>query len=176
LAPNDVRARWRIPVTSPLRTLIDLTGVCGNAELEAAVAEAFALRLTNRTQLVRAIAAARGRRGVGKLRALLEADRDPARTRSPPERVLLAAIRAAGLPEPEVNARVGRWEVDFLWRRAGLVVELDGYAAHSSPRAFERDRRKSAELEDLGLSVRRVSALQVRDQLELTVARIRRAV
>ena len=37
-----------------------------------------------------------------------------------------------------------------------LVVEVDGYSTHSSPWAFERDRRKSAELEDLGLRVHRV--------------------
>ena len=55
-------------------------------------------------------------------------------------------------------------------------MEVDAYSTHSSPRAFERDRRKSAELEDLGLSVHRVT----RSQLDLdplpTIARIRRAV
>ena len=55
------------------------------------------------------------------------------------------------------------------------MVEIDAYATHSSPRAFERDRRKSAELEDLGLTVRRVSDQQIRDQTVLTVTRIRRA-
>jgi very-short-patch-repair endonuclease len=96
-------------------------------------------------------------------------------TRSAPERKLLVAIRRAQLPEPETNAGIGRWEVDMYWPDHGLVVEVDGYAAHSSPWAFERDRRKAAELEDRGLYVRRVSALQVRDQLDLVVARIRNA-
>ena len=56
-------------------------------------------------------------------------------TRSEAERRLLELIRAARLPEPEVNVRVGRHAVDFLWREHNLVVEVDGYAFHSSRRA-----------------------------------------
>jgi very-short-patch-repair endonuclease len=107
------------------------------------------------------------------MRGLLDAG--PKRSRSKPEAVLLRAIRAAGLPEPETNARIGRWEADLYWPAQRVVVEVDGYAAHSSPRAFERDRRKAADLEARGLTVRRVSALQVRDDLERTVGRLARA-
>ena len=63
-----------------------------------------------------------------------------------------------------------RWEVDLLWRSAGLVVEVDGYSAHSSPRAFERDRRKDAELTALGLTVQRFTAEVVRSDLAFVVA------
>ena len=58
----------------------------------------------------------------------------------------------AHLPEPETNVKVGRWTVDFLWREAGLAVEVDAYSTHSSPWAFERDRRKDAELTASGSS------------------------
>jgi len=70
----------------------------------------------------------------------------------------------------EVNARVGRWEVDFLWREAQLVVEVDVYSTHSSPTAFERGRRKNAELEDLGHTVHRVTPGRFKAEL----ARVRR--
>ena len=33
-------------------------------------------------------------------------------------------------------------QADFLWREQRLVVETDGYATHSTRRAFERDRRR----------------------------------
>lgn len=111
---------------------------------------------------------------MARLRTLLDGDRRPARTRSEPERLLLSVIRAAGLPEPLVNQSLGPWEVDLYWPDPGLVVEVDGYAAHSSPRAFERDRRKGAELEERGLTVRRFTARQVRDQPHVAVARIGR--
>lgn len=168
------RMRDAIPVTSPVRTLLDLAGCCAPSELEAAVAEAFALHLTNRGALLKAVAGARGRRGVAKLRALLDGDNRPARTRSPPERRLLRLLRDAGAAEPEANVRIGRWEVDLYWPRAGLVVEVDAYATHSSPWAFERDRQKTAELQDLGLTVCRASRRQIDDEPDLTVARIRR--
>lgn len=175
LPPSSTYEIHGIPVTAPPRTLIDVGGICGRWDLEAAVAEAFALRLTNRAELRRAVTRAPGRRGVARLRALIGEDLAPKRTRSAPERKLLHLIRGAGLPEPQTNVKVGRWEVDFFWPAHALVVEVDGYAAHSSPWAFERDHRKGAELIDLGLVLQRASANQIRDEPELVVARIRRA-
>jgi very-short-patch-repair endonuclease len=32
--------------------------------------------------------------------------------------------------------------VDTLWREAGLIVELDGHAAHATPTRVEEDRRR----------------------------------
>lgn len=170
LLAHEVREREGIRVTAPIRTIVDLAARCSPELLEAAVAEAFALRLVNRNVLVRAARAARGRRGVARLRVML--DDGPVRTRSTPERRLLKLIRATGMPQPLANYRIGPWEADLYWPDHGLVVEVDGYAAHSSPWAFERDRRKNAELEDRGLTVRRVSALQIRDEPDRTVTRI----
>jgi very-short-patch-repair endonuclease len=170
LADHEIRERQGIPVTAPIRTIMDLAARCTDSELEAAVAESFALRLTNRGAILRSLVP--GRRGARRLRRLLDAG--PKRTRSSPERALLTALRAAGIEEPDVNARLGRWEVDFYWPRHRLVVEIDGYAAHSSPAAFERDRRKDAELAEVGVSVRRFTAKQVRDDPDGVVARIAR--
>ena len=39
------------------------------------------------------------------------------------------------------------YEVDALWRRKKVIVELDSYAFHLSLRAFEDDRRKYATLQ-----------------------------
>jgi very-short-patch-repair endonuclease len=172
IAAHEIRERHGIPLTAPTRTLIDFAAAAKDEELSQAVAEAFALRLTNRPHLLRACDEAAGRRGVARLGSLLEGGRGPQRTRSKPERVLIDAVRAAGLPEPEANRRLGGWEVDLYWPDHGLVVEVDGYAAHSSPTAFERDRRKAAELAEHGLYVHRVTAKQVRDDLELAVSRI----
>jgi very-short-patch-repair endonuclease len=70
---------------------------------------------------------------------------------------------AAGLPAPEVNARILGHEVDFLWRDEGLVVEVDGFQFHSTRAAFERDRQRDAELQGAGLRVLRVTWRQVVD-------------
>jgi hypothetical protein len=83
-------------------------------DLEAAVAEACALRYLTPNQLSRAIVP--GRRGAQRLRSLLDAG--PKRTRSTPERLLLNALRAAGIDGFLTNERIGRWEADFYWPRA----------------------------------------------------------
>lgn len=33
-------------------------------------------------------------------------------------------------------------QVDFLWRKHRVIVELDGFATHSTRRAFQYDRRR----------------------------------
>ncbi len=175
LRAHEIRERHGIPVISPIRTLIDLAAAGTDEELDRAVAEAFALRLTNLPALQRAASAYRGRRGVGRLQRLLQGG-GPRRTRSGPERELLLGVRRARLPEPETNAKLGRWEVDFLWRAAGLVVEVDAYSTHSSPWAFERDRRKDAELAMLGLRVQRFTADRVHNELDSVLAWLRQSV
>lgn len=172
LLPHERRERHGVTVTSPVRTLIDLAGCAQPEDLESAVAEAIALKLTTAPHLIRALDRYRGRRGVATLRALLDAG--PRRTRSTPERQLLRLIRAAGLPEPLTNHRIGPWEVDMYWPDARLVVEVDAYSTHSSPRAFERDRHKSADLADRGLTVHRVTAEVIRRSPEPAVAQVRR--
>lgn len=65
---------------------------------------------------------------------------------------------------PEVNQRVGAFEVDFLWPEARLVVETDGYAFHRGRSHFESDRRRDLELRRLGYDVLRLSYSQITEE------------
>ena len=94
----------------------------------------------------------------------------PRLTRSEAERLLLELIRAARLPEPLTNVRVGRHEVDFLWPSHRLVVEVDSYAVHSLRRSFENDRRRDAELIAAGYRVIRITWRQLTAERDATVA------
>ena len=96
-------------------------------------------------------------------------------TRSEGERRLLALIRAASLPEPEANVRVEGFEVDFLWRQARVIVEVDGFAFHGHRGAFERDRLRDMVLRDRGFEVIRVTWRQLVDQPQLVITHIARA-
>ncbi len=173
LRHGEVTVRHGVGVTTPARTILDLAGELRGRALERALAEAFALRLTDRARVLSLLDRHPGRPGIGVLRRLLDAH--AARTRSPAEELLLSLIRASELPEPHVNARLGDWEVDFLWAAEQLVVEVDGFASHSSPEAFERDHAKSAELGDAGYVLLRFTWRQLREEPERTLARIRRA-
>ena len=57
--------------------------------------------------------------------------------------------------------KVCGYEVDFFWPEARLVVEFDGWSTHSSRAAFERDRRKDADLQLAGNRVMRVTHRQI---------------
>jgi very-short-patch-repair endonuclease len=161
LSPQDVRHLRGLPVTAPWRTLVDLAETGSDRELERATHEAITRRLINARRLLADTERYRGRRGVGRLRKLLDDDDPSALTRSEAEERFLALVRAAGLPAPEVNVRLHGYEVDFLWRDKGLVVEVDGFQFHSTRAAFERDRQRDAELQSAGLRVLRVTWRQV---------------
>lgn len=68
--------------------------------------------------------------------------------------------------------RVRRWEVDALWTAERVIVEVDGYAFHSGRAAFERDRRKDAELQAAGFRVLRVTWRQIVERPEAVVAQL----
>ena len=50
------------------------------------------------------------------------------------------------LPRPEPQQRVRGYRVDFFWPEHRLVVEVDGYEAHSGRIPFQRDRAKDRAL------------------------------
>ena len=84
-------------------------------------------------------------------------------------------LRAARLPNAVVNSRVGGYEVDFLWPAERLIVEVDGYAFHSTRTAFERDRLRDADLQARGYRVIRVTWRQLVDESEAVLARLAQA-
>jgi very-short-patch-repair endonuclease len=171
LERRDGRRLDGIPVTSPARTLLDLAAVVTADAFERALAEAEARQLVRERDLADVLARNRGCRGAGALRAFIGGNR-PVLQRSRAERKLLSLVRAAGLPLPEVNARVGRFEVDFLWREERLIVETDGYAFHGGRAAFERDRRRDAELQAASWRVMRVTWRQLLYERDGVLARI----
>jgi very-short-patch-repair endonuclease len=174
LDPSEVGTCKGIPVTSPARTLLDIAAEVHIGELERALAEAQRRGLVTGRELSSVLARNRGRRGAPALRRVHEGSR-ALMTRSESERRLLALIRKAGLPQPEANIRVDRFEVDFFWREQRLVVEVDGFAFHSSRAAFERDRRRDGALQAVGIRVIRVTWRQIVNEPEATVALLARA-
>ncbi len=97
------------------------------------------------------------------------------RTRSDLEDDFLAFLRRHRLPVPEVNVKVGRWEVDFLWRARLLAVETDFYDYHRGSVAFEDDHQRDLELRRRGFAVRRYTGAQIRDDSAAVVADLREA-
>jgi very-short-patch-repair endonuclease len=166
----DVARREGVPVTAPGRTLLDLATVLPQSDLDRAVEEAQVQRLVSRATLTALLARSRGHRGVGALGAALLSE--PALTRSEAEARMLAMIRSADLPAPRTNASLHGHEVDLLWPDQRLVLEIDGFAFHSTREAFERDRRRDAQLHAHGYRVMRVTWRQIVEEPEAVIARL----
>jgi very-short-patch-repair endonuclease len=163
-----------IPVTTPARTLLDLAAGTALRDLERLVAHAEREGLAGQGVLASLLARHPLHHGAAALRRVLALHGGPQFTRSEAEARLLALFRRGGLPAPALNVRVAGYEVDFLWRAERLVVEVDGFAYHSSAHAFERDRRRDAALTAAGIRVVRFTWRQVADEPEsvlVTVAR-----
>jgi hypothetical protein len=91
--------------------------------------------------------------------ALALMEPEPPRVNSPWERDLLDFCSDHGIPKPELNVMVEGFEVDALWRDKKLVVELDSWTFHRSPRAFVEDRRRVAVLQLAGYMVLPITVL-----------------
>jgi very-short-patch-repair endonuclease len=150
LPAGDRRVRSGIPVTTPARTIVDLGRSVPAATVRKAIREA-------------------------EFRGLDLGDTDTDHTRSDLERAFLRLCRGHGLPEPEVNVRVGGFTVDFLWRAERLAVETDGYRAHRGRQAFEDDRERELALGMLGIRLRRFSDHQVHAAQARVAAAVRAA-
>ena len=124
LRPEQVTSHEGIPVTTPARTIFDLRRMAksrdepglGLGELRRAIRQAEVLGLRVEDDVV------------------LDG------TRSELELLFLRLCVRHDVPAPEVNVRLGPWQVDFLWRDRKLVVETDGYQYHRGRAAFENDR------------------------------------
>jgi very-short-patch-repair endonuclease len=146
LLPAVVTLRDGIPTTTPARTVADLQQVSAAKGRQT---------LITPKELRRAIRQA----AVLGLPVAPTAGGD--RTRSDLERDFLRLCRRHGLPAPEVNVRIGRYLVDFVWRDWRLLVEADGYRYHRGQAAFVDDRRRDLALRAMGYEVVRLSEEQV---------------
>jgi very-short-patch-repair endonuclease len=162
LDPRDIRHRHGMPLTSPPRTILDLSPSLDEYELEALVAEASYRNLASEPELRSQLKRNPRKRGVARLRSVLDLPGGPRRTRSPSEREMLRLLRRSGIDGYETNAKVHTYEVDFLWRDRSFAVEVDGYDAHSGRVAFERDRLKAATLNANGITVMPITGRQIR--------------
>lgn len=172
LTAESIRTLRGIPVTTVTRTLIDFAEAAPDRELERALDEATVQRLTTRATLIAAVGDNTGHRGAARIRKLLEHSDPPTLTRSEAEERFLSLVRMAELEAPEVNVRLHRHLVDFLWPRRRLVVEIDGFRFHSSRAAFERDRRRDAELGAAGYRVIRVTWRQLTEEPYSVIGRL----
>lgn len=160
LQPEDLCVHHGIPVTSPIRTLIDLATRLSLPSLEAAINAADKHDLVDPDALRAAIERRPGQRGVPHLRRVLDM-RAFVLTDSELERMMLPLIRRAGLPLPQTGVMLNGFKVDFFWPEIGLVVETDGLRYHRTQAQQARDGVRDHSHVEAGLLPLRFTYAQV---------------
>jgi very-short-patch-repair endonuclease len=174
LDPVDIKEIDGLPITSPARTVLDVSELFSSRGLGDVLEEAFRRKLVSAKELRDVINLYPGRRGARLLAALLDECSESDFTYRGAERKLRALIKAAELPRPRFNLRMHGYQVDVAWLDQRLVIEVDSRRFHSSARQFETDRRKAARLTAAGFTVIRVTWHQLKYEPMAVVARIAR--
>jgi very-short-patch-repair endonuclease len=169
---REVKRHEGLWVSSPARAVLELAATGTADELTRAIDEGLAHRLFTPNELRAVLARNRPCRGAARLDAILGDETATAISRSRKEKRLLRGLRDAGLPLPETNVKLGRFEADFLWRRERLVVEVDGYPFHRGPAAYNRDHDKDLAFREAGLDVLRFTGDHVEKRLTMVLVKI----
>lgn len=177
LLDQDVGSLAGIPVTTPRRTLVDLAESLPARSVERAVDNAEYWRRLRPGDLERAIELHANRVGAKRLAKLLERH-TPGSTRTVSwlEEHFLAIIDANGLPRPVFNRPDEPYVLDAVFERYKLVIELDGRDAHTTRQAFQRDRRRDAELQLRGYTVIRFTWLDLTRDVPYVVTTLQSAI
>jgi hypothetical protein len=163
---------WRgIPVTTIPRTLVDLAAVLDEADLARAVHQADVRHHTTPERIERVLSRRHNWPGARKLRRVIWGDVPVTLSRL--ESRFLARLRAASLPQPEMNRRIDGRYVDCRWPEQRLTVELDSYRYHHTRHVWEQDREREREARARGDQFRRYTWRDVEEEPEPMLADLR---
>lgn len=162
-----------IPVTSPVRTVVDLGASVPLGTVARCLDSGLRMQLFTLPEVRRFIArvARPGRAGVGTIRPLVEERMSWAGlTESALEDLFRELIVQSPLPMPEpqfelresTGAFVGRF--DFAYQEYLALIELDSERWHMNPESFQRDREKQNRAHAMGWTVYRFTWRQLRQE------------
>jgi len=182
LALAHTTVRRRIPVTNPLRTMVDLAAVLSPDEVEDALDTGLAfpsLFSVAAVEAMRSRLARPGRPGAGVLRKVLaERALGEAVSDSRLESKMETVLRKAGLPAAVFHHVIrtpgGLFlaEVDFAYPEVKVAIEVDGFSVHATPRRMSKDFVRQNGLVPYGWHVLRFTWRQVVRQPELVARTI----
>jgi very-short-patch-repair endonuclease len=177
LAEQDRGCCEGVPVTSLARTVLDLAIRSRPEQVARRLERSQELGAFDLRAFEDVLRRAGGHRGRGRLGRALEIYKpraeDPAVLRSRYERRLRRLVREAGLPAPAMNFNVAGYELDAYWPGLWFAVEIDAFATHGSPAAFERDRLRQEELKLHGVEMVRITGVRLEREPAKVAARLR---
>lgn len=176
LRPCDVTVRREVPVTNPIRALLDAGAVLPRATVGRCVELALKERLVTvrGLRVILSELGRRGRNGTGPLRTYLDrralGDRRPESMLEPLMARLIIPDLGIGPVHYQHSLRLSGKTVrpDFLVELAFLAVEVDGLSHHGSRQALDRDHRRTRLLKAHGYEVLPFTATDLRRPAQVT--------
>lgn len=162
--PDDTFNHNGIPLTSPARTIVDLSAEISHTRLAAIVDHALGNRLVRRRELQETALALRdrGRKGTDPILRLFderpEAEHPERPMQTGIESLLFAVLKRYGVPLPVRQFRVVLSDgsvvyLDFAYPDLLLALEADSYRHHSTLTAWSHDHTRNQELIADGWSI-----------------------
>ncbi len=96
--------------------------------------------------------------------------------RSEAERLLVKLLREAGITGWRTNYPIGGYKVDVAFPKQKVAIEVDGWAFHSDPEAFAKDRKRQNNIALLGWKVLRFTWLDLTEYPQRVIAEIKDAI
>lgn len=149
-----------VPITTPLRTLVDLGGVVRPWMVEKAFADLQGRRLVTVASAQGALAALarRGRNGIAAFRECVDRRADTDEPSGWLESHLLPLLRDADVPQPVAEYEV--WHdgkrigvADCAFPEVFLTIEGNGYETHGSLEGWKRDHKRRRAFQAAGYEV-----------------------
>jgi predicted transcriptional regulator of viral defense system len=142
LRRQDVTVQLGIRVTTPARTLLDMSPRLKDKALKRAVSDALHSPWLTEDQLAETLARHPTATGSKRIAALIGVTGTP--TRSGWEDEFPKFCADHGLPAPIMGQPLHGYILDALFAQEKVIVELDGWEFHKTKIAFEDDRERDA--------------------------------
>lgn len=167
---QDVTTHLGIRVTTPARTLLDVSPRLTAKTLKRTVSNALHSPWMTEDQLAGTVARHSAAPGAKRISALIGLPGTP--TRSGWEDEFPTFCAAHGLPAPVMGVPMCGYIVDALFVAEGVIVELDSWRFHKDRIAFETDRERDAETLARGLVTIRVTEERLDERPRAEAARL----
>jgi hypothetical protein len=178
LAQGDVELRDDVPVTTAVRSLLDMSAEVPRLNAVWAIDDAIRRGIVSARQIAVSLSGRPGGRGDGVIK--LRVAESDGRAESMLETAGRLALMDAGVMLPTAQYEVfddgelvARLDAAYPGRRLG--IEFDGVAVHDAPRALYRDRQRQNRLLHLGWTLLRFTWWDVVHDPAGYVTAVRRA-
>jgi hypothetical protein len=167
LTRRDITRQHGIPVTSPARTVLDIAPRLTGKRLSRFVNDALRTPYLHVPDLADVLNRNPAHPGTRRIRAHVHSP-----TNSPLDDDFAEFARRYGLPAPVTNTYLLGYEIDVLYPRERVIVEVDGYQFHSDRGSFERDRKRDAVMLAEGIVTVRITEERMKQEPEQEARRM----